>query len=154
MLTDSEREGMPGSATLRERHLPASWVPQLVSERATETPDALAVASAKQELTYRELDTRANQLAHELRTFGVGPEVVVGLCVNSSLEFVVGALAILKAGGAYLPLDPSYPPERLAFILSDARCPLAVTTPCVADLVVAGVPRVVYVDLDGPGSSI
>ena len=68
----------------------------------------------------RELDARANQLAHHLQGLGVGPEVVVGLCVERSLEMVVGLLGILKAGGAYLPLDPDYPQDRLAFMLDDA----------------------------------
>ena len=75
----------------------------------------------------RELDARANQLAHHLRGLGVGPEVVVGLCVERSLEMLVGLLGILKAGGAYLPLDPAYPRERLAFMLADARAPVLLT---------------------------
>jgi amino acid adenylation domain-containing protein len=74
-----------------------------------------------EQLTYRELNQRANQLAHHLQTLGVGPEVLVGICVERSLEMVVGLLSILKAGGAYLPLDPNYPPERLAMMLSDAQ---------------------------------
>ena len=74
--------------------------------------------------TYAELNARANQLAHHLRTLGVGPDVLVGLCLERSLELVIGLLGILKAGGAYVPLDPSYPQERLAFMLEDAgrRC--------------------------------
>ena len=72
-------------------------------------------------LTYGALNTRANQLAHYLIGEGVGPEVVVGLCVERSLEMIVGLIGILKAGGAYLPLDPSYPQDRLAFMLDDAR---------------------------------
>src|SRR5262249_58030894 len=78
--------------------------------------------------SYGELEARANQLAHHLRTLGVGPETVVGLCLERSLEMVVGLLGILKAGGAYLPLDPSYPAQRLAFMLADSGAQLLLTT--------------------------
>ena len=71
------------------------------------------------QLTYRELNSRANQLAHYLRRLGIGPEKLVGICVERSIEMVIGLLGILKAGGAYVPLDPSYPRERLAFMLED-----------------------------------
>ena len=83
--------------------------------------------STTQRLTYGELDARANQLAHHLRTLGVGPDVLVGICVERSLEMVVGLLGILKAGGAYVPLDPGYPHERLAFMLEDAQAPVLLT---------------------------
>ena len=81
----------------------------------------------EQSLTYRELDARSSQLAHRLRRFGVGPDVLVGLCVERSLEMVVGLLGILKAGGAYVPLDPEYPAERLAYMMADARLSLLLT---------------------------
>ena len=80
----------------------------------------MAVIYEGGQLSYGELDRRSNQLAHHLRGLGVGPEVVVGLCVERSLEMVVGLLGILKAGGAYLPLDPGYPADRLAYMLADA----------------------------------
>lgn len=96
-------------------------VPQLVAKRVAANPDALAVASASERLTYAELDRRANQLAHYLKAIGVGPEQVVGLHLERSVASVIGALAVLKAGGAYLPLDPSLPAERLRFMLSDAN---------------------------------
>jgi non-ribosomal peptide synthetase component F len=100
---------------------------QLVEAQAARTPEALAVIWQDTHLTYRELNARANQLGHYLRQRGVGPEVVVGLCLERSLDLVVGLLAILKAGGAYLPLDPPYPRERLAFMLEDAQAPVLVT---------------------------
>ena len=103
----------------RRRHgrcRPAT-LPELFAAQAARTPDAVAVVFGEEALTYGELECRANQLAHHLRALGVGPEVVVGLCVARSLEMVVGLLGILKAGGAYLPLDPDYPAERLAFML-------------------------------------
>ncbi len=92
----------------------------LFEAQVERTPDAVAVIFADQRLTYRDLNGRANQLAHHLRARGVGPEVLVGLCVERSFEMMVGLLGILKAGGAYLPLDPSYPKERLAFMLADS----------------------------------
>ena len=88
---------------------------QLFEAQVEKTPDAIAVVFEDQQLTYRELNRRANQLAHYLQKLGVGPEVLVGICVERSIEMVVGLLGILKAGGAYVPLDPSYPRERLSF---------------------------------------
>jgi len=91
------------------------------------TPDAIAVVFEEQQLTYQELNHRANQLAHYLQQLGVKPEVLVGICVERSLEMVVGLLGILKAGGAYVPLDPAYPQERLAFMLADAKVSVLLT---------------------------
>ena len=91
------------------------------------TPDAIAVVCGDESLTYRELNRRANQVAHYLRALGVGPEMVVGLCIERSLAMVVGLLGILKSGAAYVPLDPTYPPERLAFILEDAQPSVVLT---------------------------
>ena len=107
--------------------MPSATLPELFAAQVAKTPDATAVVFEDASLTYGELDARANQLAHHLRALGVGPEVVVGLCVERSLEMVVALLGILKAGGAYLPLDPDYPPERLAFMLADADAPLLLT---------------------------
>ena len=94
---------------------------ELFEAQVERTPDAIAVVFEDQRLTYRELNQRANQLAHYLRKLGVGPEVLVGICVERSMEMIVGILGILKAGGAYVPLDPSYPDERLVFMLEDSR---------------------------------
>jgi non-ribosomal peptide synthetase component F len=92
-----------------------------------QTPDAVAVVYEDKQLTYRELNARANQLAHYLQKLGVGPEVLVGIFVERSLEMMVGLLGILKAGGAYVPLDPAYPKERLAFMLSDSQVSVLLT---------------------------
>ncbi len=97
---------------------------QLIEEQARRTPGAVAVRYKDQSLTYAELDRRANRLAHFLAAQGVGPDVCVGLCMERSLEMMVGLLGILKAGGAYVPLDPHYPAERLAFMFED--CSLSV----------------------------
>ena len=102
-------------------------VHELFEAQVKQTPDATALVSEDQHLTFRALNRRANQLAHYLRGLGVSPEVSVGICVERSLEMVVGLLGILKAGGAYVPLDPSYPAERLAFMLEDARVPVLLT---------------------------
>jgi amino acid adenylation domain-containing protein len=106
---------------------------QLFEEQSLSTPDAVAVVfedvqtRAFTSLTYQELNSRANQLAHYLKSLGVGADVLVGLCVNRSLEMIVGMLGILKAGGAYVPLDPEYPTERLRFMLQDAQISVLVT---------------------------
>ena len=100
-------------------------LPQLFEAQVARSPDAVAVVFEDTTLTYADLDARANQLAHHLRARGVGPEVVVGLCIERSPEMIVGLLGILKAGGAYLPLDPAYPTERLAFMIEDADVPVA-----------------------------
>jgi amino acid adenylation domain-containing protein len=100
---------------------------ELFEAQVARSPQAIAIAFAGQQLTYAELNTRANRLAHYLRSRGVQPDQLVGLCVERSLEMAVGVLGILKAGGAYVPLDPAYPPERLAFILGDAQIDLLLT---------------------------
>ncbi|BAZ20861.1 non-ribosomal peptide synthase [Kalymmatonema gypsitolerans NIES-4073] len=94
---------------------------QLFEEWVEQTPDAVAVVFENQQLTYRELNDRANQVAHHLQNLGVKPDVLVGICVERSIEMIVGLLGILKAGGAYVPLDPTYPAERLSLMLSDAQ---------------------------------
>ena len=100
---------------------------ELFEGQVSRTPDNVALVFDRQRLTYRELDERANQLAHYLKGGGVGPDVLVGVCAHRSLEMVIGLLGILKAGGAYVPLDPEYPKERLAFIIEDARLDLLLT---------------------------
>jgi amino acid adenylation domain-containing protein len=101
-----------------------------------------------EQLTYRELNARANQLAHYLQVLGVKPEVLVGICVERSLEMVVGLLGILKAGGAYVPLDPAYPLERLAFMLEDSCVPVLLTSAWLVESLPPHSSRVVYLDAD------
>jgi amino acid adenylation domain-containing protein len=100
---------------------------ELFEAQVERTPEAVAVVFEDRRLTYAELNRRANQLAHRLRKMGVQSDTLVGICVERSLELVVGMLGILKAGGAYLPLDPAYPKERLAFMMDDARPKVVLT---------------------------
>jgi amino acid adenylation domain-containing protein len=119
---------------------------ELFEAQVEKTPDAIAVESEGKQITYGELNARANQLAHYLRKLGAGPEKLVAICVERSLELVIGLIGILKAGGAYLPLDPAYPKERLAFILEDAPTSVLLTQ----EKFLGGIfhPRVVSVDRD------
>ncbi len=100
---------------------------ELFEAQVEKIPDAIALIFANQELTYRELNNRANQLAHYLQNVGVKAETLVGICMERSLEMVIGILAILKAGAAYVPLDPTYPAERLSFVLEDAQLKFILT---------------------------
>ncbi|MEL6331449.1 MAG: amino acid adenylation domain-containing protein [Cyanobacteria bacterium J06626_26] len=94
---------------------------ELFEQQVNLTPEAVAVVYGQEQLSYQDLNNKANQLAHYLRDQGVGPDTLVGICVERCLEMVIGLLAILKAGGAYVPLDPDYPSQRLQFMLSDAK---------------------------------
>jgi amino acid adenylation domain-containing protein len=107
--------------------LPERCMHEPFEAQVDRTPDAIALVFDTKELTYRELDARANQLAHQLRALGVGPGALVGIFVERSLEMVVGMLATLKAGGAYVPIDPAYPNERVEFLLDDAHCVVTLT---------------------------
>ena len=124
---------------LAERELLAQWnqtqtpfpqdtcIHQLIEAQVERTPDAIAVSFEGKQLTYRELDRTANQIAHHLCELGVKPETLVGICCDRSLDMVVGVLSILKAGGAYVPLDPAYPPERIAVMAEDAQVRVLLT---------------------------
>jgi aspartate racemase len=128
MLTAAERHRL-----LMEWHVSPTDYPaaqclhQQFEAQVERTPDAVAVVCGDQPLTYRALNQRANQLAHYLRSLGVAADVLVGLCIERSLEMLVGMLGVLKAGGAYVPLDPAYPKERLAYMVEDAQ-PLVLLT--------------------------
>jgi amino acid adenylation domain-containing protein len=122
LLSEREREQILVEWNRTETEYPRQrCVHELFTEQATRRRDAVAVVYDNQKLSYRELDQQTNQLANYLRTIGVGPETLVGICMDRSLQMIVGILGILKAGGAYVPLDPSYPKERLAFMLEDTQ---------------------------------
>lgn len=136
-----------GSVALVPAELPfAKLVVGWLAERADTTPDAIAVVSESETLTYKELDQRASQLAHHLQSLGVGPEVITAICMERSAAAVIVALAVLQAGGAYLPLDPGYPADRLAFILKDAQPAAVITQSQYAAKVSGGSWRVVNMD--------
>jgi amino acid adenylation domain-containing protein len=128
ILTGAERQQLLVAFNDTETDYPAATcLHQLFEEQVQRTPDNVAIVFEGQHLTYARLNARANQLAHHLRTLGVGPEVPVAICMEHCPEMVVGVLSIMKAGGAYLPLDPAYPKERLAFMLRDSRAPVVLT---------------------------
>ncbi|WP_017326782.1 non-ribosomal peptide synthetase [Synechococcus sp. PCC 7336] len=122
LLTEAERHQLLVEWNDTQTDYPQDkCVHQLFEEQVERIPNAVAIVFGEQQLTYRQLNQRANKLARHLQSLGVGPEVSVGICVERSLEMVVGLLGILKAGGAYVPLDPNYPRARLRFMLEDAQ---------------------------------
>jgi len=128
LLTGDERRQVLVEWSANKTEYPREQcIHQLFEAQVARTPDAIAVVFENQQLTYQELNVRANRLAQYLRLCGVGPETLVAICIERSLEMVIGLLGILKAGGAYVPLDPSYPKERLAFMLSDTQAPVLLT---------------------------
>ena len=123
---------------------------ELFAEQVERNPDAVAVAFEEQQLTYDELNCRANQLAHCLRSLGVGADVLVGICVERSLLMIVGLLGILKAGGAYVPLDPDYPQERLSFMLADTQIKVLLTQQNLVEKLQKHQVKLVCLDTDSP----
>ena len=119
----------------------------LIEEQAGRTPDRVAVVFEQQTLTYRQLNRRADQIAHHLRGLHVGPDVLVGLFMERSVEMVVGLLGILKAGAAYVPIDPAYPPERIAFMLADAGVSVLITQSSLRARLPIGAAQLVCLDL-------
>jgi amino acid adenylation domain-containing protein len=144
-----------------EQTLTASWngpavqvppvlVHQMVQARAAATPGVAALVSGPDQVTYGELNTRANQLAWQLRGLGAGPDVAVGLCVERSPDMIVALLAILKAGGIYVPLDAAFPADRLAYMLGQADAPLVLAHDRTAAQLPAGPWHIVNLDTDPP----
>jgi amino acid adenylation domain-containing protein/non-ribosomal peptide synthase protein (TIGR01720 family) len=146
MLTDAEAQQVLGEWNATAAASPAACLHELIEEQVESTPQAPAVVCAEESLTYRELNARANQLARQLERMGVGPEVRVGICAERSTELIVGLLATLKAGAAYVPIDPSYPAERLAWMLEDARVPVLLTQERLASVLPAHAARSVYLE--------
>ena len=127
LLSEAERVQLLGEWNRTESAYPQQSIQQWFEAQAALTPEAIALVAEEQAVSYGELNERANQLAHYLRQRGVGVETLVAVCVERSVEMVVGLLGILKAGAAYVPLDPAYPQERIAFMLSDSAASLLLT---------------------------
>ncbi|MFE2173114.1 amino acid adenylation domain-containing protein [Kitasatospora sp. NPDC059462] len=140
MLTEWNRTGAP---------VPQACVHELVSRQAAATSERIALVCGESRLSYRELEERSNRLAHRLIRAGVGPETLVGLCLERGPQLLVGLLAVLKAGGAYVPLDPAHPRERLAFILDDIAAPVVLTQRGLAERLPTGEHRSVLCLDDG-----
>jgi hypothetical protein len=127
ILTQAERRELTDDWNRTSVEVPHDTLPEWFEHQAAKTPDACAVSVAGAALTYRELNLRANQLARHLKQLGVGPEILVGLLVERSLDMVVALLGVTKAGGAYVPLDPSFPSDRLDYMVEDSHMPVLVT---------------------------
>jgi amino acid adenylation domain-containing protein/non-ribosomal peptide synthase protein (TIGR01720 family) len=148
-LSEAERHQLLVEWNDTSRDYPAeTCIHQLFAEQVERTPEAVAIVFEDRQLTYRELDQRANQLAHRLQALGVGPEVLVALCCERSIELVVGLLGILKAGGAYVPIDPAYPKQRIAFMLADAGAAVWLTLQSLAESLPQTDARVICLDAD------
>jgi amino acid adenylation domain-containing protein/thioester reductase-like protein len=150
LLTEAERRQILIAWNETELDLPDIHAFQYFEQQVEQRPDAVAVVFEDQQLSYRELNERANQLAYYLRRLGVGPEVTVGLYVKRSLEMMIGLYGVLKAGGAYLPLDPTYPQERLAFMLADSQTPVLLTQTHLVAALPEHRAKVICLDADWP----
>ncbi|MDI9701297.1 AMP-binding protein, partial [Burkholderia cenocepacia] len=133
------------ACTIEGQHL---TLHELVEQHAHQTPSATALVYGDQHLSYAELNARANQLAHYLRERGVGPDVLVAICAERSLEMVVALLGVLKAGGAYVPVDPTYPAERIEYMLRDAQPRILLTQHALVDQLPHTQAKVLALDTD------
>jgi amino acid adenylation domain-containing protein len=155
LLTDSERDRLVVDWNSTSLDYPKDkCIHQLFEAQVERTPEAIAAVFEDGQLTYRELNARANRLSYDLSKRGVGPETLVGLCVERSLEMVVGILGVLKAGGAYVPLDPSYPEDRLAFLLEDSEIQILLTQERVKSCLPPHNAQVVYLDALDPSAEV
>lgn len=127
MLPEREQHELLCDRYESRETFPDVCVHELFEQQVGRSPEAVAIIFKKRQLTYRELNTRANQVAHHLQGSGIGPEALVGVCLERSPEMVIALLGVWKAGAAYVPLDPTYPQERLAFMISDADVRILLT---------------------------
>jgi amino acid adenylation domain-containing protein len=151
LLTATERRQLLDDWTNTRTDFPrADLCHRLFETQASQSPAALAIIFENEALTYRELNRRANQLAHHLIGLGIGPDKLVAICLDRSVEAMVAVLAVLKAGGAYVPLDPGYPPARLAFMLTDSRAAVLLTRQHLRSRLPADTPHIICLDADWP----
>ncbi|HWI59618.1 MAG TPA: amino acid adenylation domain-containing protein, partial [Bacillota bacterium] len=149
LLTEAERQQLLVEWNRTTTDYPRNWCTHQIFETQVErAPQAIALSFGPQSMSYAELNARANQLAHYLKQFHIGPDVPVGICVDRSMEMVVGVLAILKAGGAYVPLDASYPRERLEFMLQDTAAPVLLTQQSLLSRMPHHLAKVICLDAD------
>ncbi len=141
MLSPAEHDRVVNGSNETARQWPgaAETLTELLRTSAAQSPAAIAVICGDESLTYAELEARATTLARALGTYGAGPGVLVGICMERSVEMVVALVGVLKSGSAYVPLDPEYPADRLAFMLADAQCPVVLTQERVVDGVLASI---------------
>jgi amino acid adenylation domain-containing protein len=148
VLTENERHQILVEWNATEADYPRNaLLHHLIEQQSERTPRAFAVTMGGQQLTYQQLNQRANQLANYLQKRGVGPETLVGIFLDRSIDMVVALLAVLKAGGAYVPLDPAYPSERIAFILQDAGIPMLITQQSLLAVLPASPATVIDIDV-------
>ncbi|MCP4397916.1 MAG: amino acid adenylation domain-containing protein [bacterium] len=149
LLTEAERHKILVEWNDTTRPFPdRKCLHEIFEEQVERAPDAEAVVCGSRSLSYQELNTRANQLAHHLRTFDIGPDVRVGLCIDRSLEMIVGLMGIMKAGGTYVPLDPAYPKERLAFMLEESQAKVLLTQKRLSEAIPAHRGQTICLDAD------
>ena len=148
LLSDNERRQILVDWNATEAEVPATTLHGWIEQRVRQSPGAPAVEFEAERLTYAELDQRANRLARHLRRLGVGPEILVGLAMERSIDMLAGLLAVLKAGGAYVPIDPEYPKERLAHMLDDSQVPVLLTQERLIERLPEHGARVLAVDRD------
>ncbi|MFM8858754.1 MAG: non-ribosomal peptide synthetase, partial [Methylocystis sp.] len=133
LISAQERAQVITTFNDTQQEIPSTTLPDLFSAQVAKTPEAIAVIFGDEQVSYRELDRRANQLARYLIEQNIGPEDIVAIGLDRSIEMVVSLLGVLKTGAAYLPLDPEYPPERLAFMLADSKARCLITTSVILD---------------------
>jgi non-ribosomal peptide synthetase component F len=150
LLTNAEYQQIFTKWNFTEISYPQECIHQLFETQVEKTPDNKAIAYQEQYLTYQELNQRSNQLAHYLQKLKIGPDVLVGICLERSVDLVVATLGVLKAGGAYVPLDVNYPQDRLAYMIDDTQVPVLLTYKYLSDKLPHNNVNAIYLDTEWP----